>query len=101
MDWQGDARNTFEDLINSHKASQVKAYKLIKPVRIKIDGEYFITPKGKSLWTRLAHAKAALRMHLTIDYRTRSRNIDWREYGNFCEELYQEFLRTRVEFEYV
>ena len=101
MSWQDDIKDAFNVLVDRHKVSEVKRYNPSKPVRIKVDGEYFITPKGKSLWYGIVPAKNALRVHLQLQSINKPRDIQWKEYRDYCEELYQEFLKTRVEFEYI
>lgn len=106
-DWKEEAKQYFNDRIETHKISTLGIFKPPVFIRVKIDGEYFITDKGKTVWKGLGPAKNALRLHVFNSYpfghiQMRERKkIDYRECKDYMESLYQEFLKDRVEFETV
>lgn len=95
-------KNKFEKNIKECIITTIRNYKEPKPVRVKIDNEYFITPKGKTVWNGIGPAKNALRIHLLDNM---LQGLNWwmhppyRELRQFNEDLFKKFLKERVQFE--
>ena len=92
-----------EDKINEIADSLILTGKNVKKNetwRIKVDGEFIITSGSKKTsWKAIGHAKSALRLHFShIMYRIELKGHSWQEREAIYEELYQNFLKERVEF---
>ncbi len=108
--WKDVIKENFHKQIDSHTAHIVGEYKKKNPVRVKIDDKYFFTGKGKTVWNDVGPAKNALRMHL-LDHLGGCVNrgkrygspeyIDYKELHGYIEEIYQDFLKNRVTFEFL
>ena len=94
-----------EDLINKEGDSLIAETKVVKPFetwRIKVDGVFIRTQSKKTVWKKINHAKAALRLHFEgIKYKWRrllDSKYSCQEADGEYEKAYQKFLKERVEF---
>lgn len=69
--------------------------------RIKVDGKFITTNSNKTVWKKINHAKSALRNHMCLDsynIKRYDQNINYSTCRERMENLYQKFLKERVEF---
>jgi hypothetical protein len=93
----------FNARIEQNRIDIPKAIKKVTPLMVKIDGQFFITPKGKMVWNSVGSAKNAIRAHILDNYSyvMYTMKVDYKFVREEVERYYQDLLDNRVEFEYI
>lgn len=74
-----------------------KPKKKTVPVRVKINGEFFHTPKGKTIWPSIGAAKNAIHNHISVS-KGRPMGMDYSSHSRLTEEVMKEFFEKYCEF---